>query len=261
MMHTGEGTGGQMVVTQSTDYYPFGLEHSSGISGDNRYLYNGKELQEEFSLGWLDYGWRMYDPQIGRWNVIDPLAEKYFSYSPYNYVLNNPVRFIDPDGRYASDGDSGPVSQIIDVQMYYEMKDYWDNHFNKVSEGGKQYLVSKNSDRRIEIVYELHKSEKKRGVTLYDIDFWLDGRSGSAAPDIAEFLVSFNPLVGLASTIHYFKEGKEWAGVVSAFGTILPCGRTIETIFQLTWKGIGISMGSSAAAKGIDYFIYREEVQ
>ncbi|MFO7575026.1 MAG: RHS repeat-associated core domain-containing protein, partial [Bacteroidales bacterium] len=95
--------GGQMVVTQSTDYYPFGLEHNSGISGDNRYLYNGKEMQEEFSLGWLDYGFRMYDPQIGRWNVIDPLAEKYFSYSPYTYVLNNPLRLIDLFGLQAED--------------------------------------------------------------------------------------------------------------------------------------------------------------
>ena len=94
------GTGETLTFEQSTDYYPFGLVHEGGFGeGYSKYQYNGKEMQEEFSLGWLDYGWRMYDPQIGRWNVIDPLAEKYFSYSPNNYVLNNPVRFIDPDGR------------------------------------------------------------------------------------------------------------------------------------------------------------------
>jgi RHS repeat-associated protein len=127
MMYTGEGTGGQMVVTQSTDYYPFGLEHNSGISGDNRYLYNGKEMQEEFSLGWLDYGWRMYDPQIGRWNVIDPLAEKYFSYSPYNYVLNNPVRYIDPDGR-------SPLGDVVALARLF--LDYRNDQWNFDTEKG-----------------------------------------------------------------------------------------------------------------------------
>lgn len=67
------------------------------VSEENRYLFNGKELQSEWGV--YDFGARMYDPSLGRWMSTDPLADKFPSHSPYNYAVNNPIRFIDPDGQ------------------------------------------------------------------------------------------------------------------------------------------------------------------
>jgi RHS repeat-associated protein len=81
--------------TSEDDYYPFGLNAPKLVNG-NLYLYNKKELQQETNL--YDYGARFYDPVIARWTTVDPLAEKYRRWSPYNYGADDPIRFVDPDG-------------------------------------------------------------------------------------------------------------------------------------------------------------------
>ncbi|WP_440881294.1 RHS repeat domain-containing protein [Tenacibaculum sp. C7A-26P2] len=90
------------------NYYPFGLKHkgynnnisSLGNSTAQKFGYNGKELNEELGIQWYDFGARNYDAALGRWMNLDPLANKYYNLSPYNYTANNPILFKDPDGRY-----------------------------------------------------------------------------------------------------------------------------------------------------------------
>jgi RHS repeat-associated protein len=96
------------MVIQDDSYYPFGMTmsglsyYNSNLEEDqkNNYLYNGKELQEDFDLDWYDYGARFYDAQLGRFHTVDPKAEKFVYQSLYVYAGNDPIRNIDVNGEY-----------------------------------------------------------------------------------------------------------------------------------------------------------------
>ena len=93
-------------IVEENSYYPFGLKHgnnvlnlgNNGNAGAQKYKYNGKEYQDELGLNLYDYGARNYMADIGRWGNMDAKSENFSFISPYTYVANNPMMFIDPDG-------------------------------------------------------------------------------------------------------------------------------------------------------------------
>jgi RHS repeat-associated protein len=138
-----KNSGGVLDILQENHYYAFGSHMNKGRFNDNKYLYNGKELQDE--MGWYDYGARMYDAALGRWHTIDPLAEDYYSWSNYTYCFDSPILFIDPDGCGAivRENEDGSKTVTMTIYIYSDNNDVdlsqyatdMQNNLNKEFEG------------------------------------------------------------------------------------------------------------------------------
>ena len=149
-------------VIEQNAYYPFGSRHTFGntyAQTTNRFKFNGKEEQTSGNLGLLDYGARMYDANIGRWFVQDPLSEKYYSQSPYNYCVNNPVMFVDPDGRdvnlsyMTAKSHIEALDKLLQTSEGYEFISRYMKKGQALSVNGNNYHFEIDGDRAKDILY------------------------------------------------------------------------------------------------------------
>jgi RHS repeat-associated protein len=129
------------VVVQETHYDPWGLElagigYLADPAKESKFTYNGKEKQDQFGLGWLDYGARHYQADIGRFTKVDRFAHKYFALTPYQYGANNPVNFIDING------DSLGVAEKYREQFNQDIKNTFGDKAESLqfNENGKLVL-------------------------------------------------------------------------------------------------------------------------
>ena len=139
------------LIAQVADYYPFGMQHSSytlDSLGKQKFQFSNYESEEEFDLANINFGQRVYNPTIGRFDKNDRFSEKYYTFSNYSYALNNPIRFIDPDGNMAVPFDDYRLGRDGQIKLVKRTTDQTDRLYN--ADKTESIEVSKGTlDRKV----------------------------------------------------------------------------------------------------------------
>jgi len=230
-------------ILEETHYYPMGLVQQ-GISTaalnstipQNRFKYGGKEEQRgEFSdlsgLDWLDFGARAYDPQVGRWVSVDPMAENSRRWSPYNNAFNNPIRFVDPDGMWP--GDNNPVWRMAG--------NYFNSRFSSPSGPVRQRQLTEE-EKALNYIW-----------SMYERNMAPVSEKLKAVGDVLSGFVPFKDAVDEAKNGNYVMAGI--FGAVDLFGGAIEKG-----VGKLVGKGLvkvtlkeTAEIGTKAAVKEFDH--------
>jgi RHS repeat-associated protein len=159
---------GQPELVQQADYYPFGYtlrRNDFGSQHPNRRLFGGKELQDETiagnTLDWYDFEARMYDPVIGRFLTTDPMAEKYYSITPYGYCTNNPINIVDNSGKEWTYAISDNGNVVINLELNFSVNgDFSSEQINSF----KQAIAAQFQNT----LYESSNGTITGNITFYD---------------------------------------------------------------------------------------------
>ncbi len=198
-------------IIEENDYFPFGMRWIEQHSSENRFHYNGQEEQSGFGVSYLDYGIRMYDPYMGRWNASDPIPD--YSFGSYSFCNANPLNKVDLLGlsTYYVDGTAHIINDGDDkFEMNVTQKE-----FDKL-----QKAFDKNSATNIRYGHLRNGLSKKHGYTTHETETSYDPGSIDGA------VVCYHS--GKESYLDYQQNGN-WASVSSilSFAVTVPGNKTV----------------------------------
>ena len=200
-------------VGMGMDYYPFGLPIGDLCrnGGLQRFKYNGKEFDEMHGLNTYDYGARQYNPVLARWDRMDPLCERYYNVSPYAYCANNPVKFIDSDGKKIK--LSGDVLLALDaikttlpqnLRSFVELRD---NLINADALRKGLSIMEGNPSDNYKALYEISSDNRTVELSIVGKAIAINS-SGKTSKDLINFgPTEFFPADGFGNKAEWITQG------------------------------------------------------